>query len=377
MTASIGEFIENEFKYLHAHPELSYEEYETTKRIREVLLRHGIGILPFNLKTGLVAEIGQGDVVVALRADIDALPIEEKTTLPYKSVHEGVMHACGHDSHTAILIGAALLLNEQKDRLKGRVRLVFQPAEEAPGGARTIIEAGGLDGVGAIFGIHSSPLYETGTVALKTGPTHAAVEKFYITIKGRGAHAALPHESRDPLLAASALVQALQSVVSRNVSPHDEAVLSVTRLVSGTTWNVIPDEAVLEGTIRSYSKNVRRILKERFLKIAEGIALTYDVEVIPRFVIEVGATDNDESLMPYALSSAQKAGLVVKEAHASMGGEDFSIYEDYVKGFFALIGTGTGAPHHNPLFTVDTGALYPAARFLKEVAVAYLEDNYV
>ncbi len=376
MSLSISEFIESEFKYLHQHPELSYKEYETTHRITEDLKNHGINILPYNLKTGVVAEIGQGDRVVALRADIDALPLSEKTDLPYKSIHEGVMHACGHDSHTAILLGAALLLNEKKDRLKGRVRFIFQPAEEAPGGANKIIEAGGIKDVLAIFGIHSSPLYEVGTVALKSGPTHAAVEKFSVIIRGVGAHAALPHKSTDPLIAASALVEALQSVVSRNVNPHDEAVLSVTSLNCGTTWNVIADEARLSGTIRSYSKSARQILKERFLQIAKGIGATYGVLVTANFDIEVGATYNDESLLEFANKSASKVGLKVKTAQASMGGEDFSLYEEHIKGFFTLLGTGISAPHHNPKFTVDLKALYPAARYLATLASTYLGDDY-
>ena len=180
MTAHIKDFIEQEFYHFHSHPELSYQEFETTKRLKEDLEKNGIKILPLDLKTGVVAEIGQGNTTVAIRADIDALPVQENTDLPYKSTVSGVMHACGHDSHAATILGAALLLKEHEKELKGKVRVIFQPAEEAPGGAGTVIKAGGLDGVKAIFGIHSSSLFDVGTLGISAGPIHAAVEKFKI-----------------------------------------------------------------------------------------------------------------------------------------------------------------------------------------------------
>ena len=169
MTAHIKDFIEQEFYHFHSHPELSYQEFETTKRLKEDLEKNGIKILPLDLKTGVVAEIGQGNTTVAIRADIDALPVQENTDLPYKSTVSGVMHACGHDSHAATILGAALLLKEHEKELKGKVRVIFQPAEEAPGGAGTVIKAGGLDGVKAIFGIHSSSLFDVGTLGISAG----------------------------------------------------------------------------------------------------------------------------------------------------------------------------------------------------------------
>ena len=184
MTAHIKDFIEQEFYHFHSHPELSYQEFETTKRLKEDLEKNGIKILPLDLKTGVVAEIGQGNTTVAIRADIDALPVQENTDLPYKSTVSGVMHACGHDSHAATILGAALLLKEHEKELMGKVRIIFQPAEEAPGGAGTVIKAGGLNGVKAIFGIHSSSLFDVGTLGISAGPNHAAVEKFKIIFTG-------------------------------------------------------------------------------------------------------------------------------------------------------------------------------------------------
>lgn len=225
---------------LHQNPELSLQEVATTARIRDWLQSGGLTLLPYDLKTGLVAEVGSGDKVIALRADIDALPIEEATGLPYRSQNQGVMHACGHDIHTSVMLGAALLLKEREAELPGRVRILFQPAEENFGGAKTLIRAGALEEVSAIFGMHNEPGLPVGEFATRGGAFYANVDRFVFKVTGKGAHAARPHEGRDAILLASQLVTVLQSVASREVNTLDSVVLSVTRIQGGNTWNVLP-----------------------------------------------------------------------------------------------------------------------------------------
>ncbi|MBO5565921.1 MAG: amidohydrolase [Succinivibrio sp.] len=374
MTKAIEEYIRNEFYYLHEHPELSYREFNTTKRLADCLRDNGIEILPYTLETGVVGTIGHGEKTVALRADIDALPVSEATALPYKSLNEGVMHACGHDSHAAIMLGAALLLKEQEAELKGTVRVIFQPGEEAPGGAGAIIDAGALDGVGAIFGVHCTPMYEVGTLGLAGGPTHAAVEKFELEFSGRGTHAAHPNLGTDSIVAAAHFISAVQSIVSREIDPIDSAVVSITHIEAGSTWNVIPEKVFLEGTVRTYTKESREIAKRRLSEIAGGIASTFKLEALLKWTVEIPATFNDYQLLTLARESALEEGFSVKEAPRSLGGEDFSLYQEKIPGFFTLVGTGKSCPLHNPKFKVDPKAIYPAARYVASLAVRYLEQ---
>lgn len=375
MTEHIKDFIEQEFYYFHKHPELSYEEYETTKRLKSDLEKADIRIEDNDLKTGVIATIGHGKRVVALRADIDALKITENTDLPYKSVNEGIMHACGHDSHASAVLGAALLLKEAEESLNGTVRIIFQPAEEAPGGANEIIKAGGLKDVEAIFGVHSAPIFKVGTLGIAQGPTCAAVEKFKIVLKGKGTHAAHPELGVDPLLAASQFVGAVQSIVSRNITPGDPAVVSVTRLDAGTSWNIIPDSVELEGTIRTYSKEARSLAKTTFERILKGTALSFGVSAELSWVVEIPATDNDKDLSEFATMVARDLNFDVQKSPQSMGGEDFSLYQEKVKGLFIQFGTGHGAPNHNPLFKVDPKAIYPTSVYLSELIKRYLEQR--
>ncbi len=376
MSQDIRDFIESEFYYLHAHPELSFKEFETTKRIIEDLLLHDIRVLESGLTTGVIAEIGSRGPVVALRADIDALPVQEETILSYKSENEGIMHACGHDSHTAILLGAALILKKVENELPGKVRLIFQPAEEAPGGASEVIDKGGLDEVEAIFGLHCSPLYDVGTLALKEGPTHAAVEKFKVWFKGCGTHAAHPDLGNDIIVITSYFINAVQSLVSREQDPVDPAVVSITRIDAGTTWNVLPESSSLEGTIRTYSKSAREKIKRRFEEVAHGIASTFGVRAEVSFPVEAPATYNDPGLLKLARKVGAQQGFKLEEAPLSLGGEDFSLYQEKVKGFFSLLGTGHSYPNHNPRFRVDVRALYPAALYQAALAREYLEGKY-
>lgn len=251
---------------LHQNPELSLQEVATTARIRDWLQSGGLTLLPYDLKTGLVAEVGSGDKVIALRADIDALPIEEATGLPYRSQNQGVMHACGHDIHTSVMLGAALLLKEREAELPGRVRILFQPAEENFGGAKTLIRAGALEEVSAIFGMHNEPGLPVGEFATRGGAFYANVDRFVFKVTGKGAHAARPHEGKDAILLASQLVTVLQSVASREVNTLDSVVLSVTRIgeaMHGTCCR----RASSWRTLRTHSSEVQQRVKARSARL--------------------------------------------------------------------------------------------------------------
>ncbi|HZG80221.1 MAG TPA: amidohydrolase, partial [Brevibacillus sp.] len=282
-------------RHLHQYPELSGEERKTTAKLQEWLAEAGIQTVDYGLATGVIADIGEGNngPIIALRADIDALPIQEETGLPYASRNQGKMHACGHDFHTAALLGAAILLKNKESELQGKVRLIFQPAEEKAVGALQVIESGALEGVKAILGLHNKPDLPVGTIGIKEGPLMAAADGFVLEVKGQGTHAAVPEVGVDPIVAASQIVTSLQSIVSRNLSSLQQAVVSVTRFHSGTSWNVIPENAVLDGTIRTFEEDARATVRERFEQIVEGVSAAYQVKTQLRWIQGPPAVRND------------------------------------------------------------------------------------
>ncbi|MCY8907559.1 M20 peptidase aminoacylase family protein [Bacillus atrophaeus] len=362
---------------LHEHPELSFKEFETTKKIRRWLEEENIEILDVpQLETGVIAEIkGHADgPVIAVRADIDALPIHEQTNLPFASKTDGTMHACGHDFHTASIIGTAILLNKRKDELKGTVRFIFQPAEEIAAGARKVIEAGVLDGVSAIFGMHNKPDLPVGTIGLKEGPLMASVDRFELVIKGKGGHAGIPNNSIDPIAAAGQIVSGLQSVVSRNISSLQNAVVSITRIQGGSSWNVIPDQAEMEGTVRTFQKEAREAVPEHMKRIAEGIAAGYGAQAEFRWFPYLPSVMNDGQFLNAASEAAARLGYQTVPAEQSPGGEDFALYQEKVPGFFVWMGTNGTEEWHHPAFTLDEEALRVAARYFAELAVTVLES---
>ncbi|MCY8505034.1 M20 peptidase aminoacylase family protein [Bacillus atrophaeus] len=362
---------------LHEHPELSFEEFETTKKIRRWLEEENIEILDVpQLETGVIAEIkGHADgPVIAVRADIDALPIHEQTNLPFASKTDGTMHACGHDFHTASIIGTAILLNKRKDELKGTVRFIFQPAEEIAAGARKVIEAGVLDGVSAIFGMHNKPDLQVGTIGLKEGPLMASVDRFELVIKGKGGHAGIPNNSIDPIAAAGQIVSGLQSVVSRNISSLQNAVVSITRIQGGSSWNVIPDQAEMEGTVRTFQKEAREAVPEHMKRIAEGIAAGYGAQAEFRWFPYLPSVMNDGQFLNAASEAAARLGYQTVPAEQSPGGEDFALYQEKIPGFFVWMGTNGTEEWHHPAFTLDEEALRVAARYFAELAVTVLES---
>ena len=355
--------------YIHQHPELSGQEYQTTAFLKERLEELGIRILESGLKTGLIAEIGSGQPVVALRADIDALPILEQTNLPYKSQNPGVMHACGHDFHQTSLLGAAALLKEKEDQLEGTVRLIFQPAEEISEGASDVLATGLLEDVQGIIGFHNIPQLKTGQLALNAGAMMAGVEKFKVTVTGVSSHAARPDLGVDTVTAITTMVQNLQLLISRTVSPFETAVLSITHLDVGSTWNVLPKSGYFEGTIRSFNPSVQRELKEHFVSIVRHIAKSLEVDVAFEWGVTPPVTFNDEELTKVVWEASQDLAEVLP-ANPSTAGEDFAFYQERIPGVFAFIGSN-GEPdapdlHHDHM-TIDDAAF--------EVSVPYYVEN--
>lgn len=353
------------FEELHSHPELSYEEYETTERIKRELHAAGIEILQTPLKTGVVAIIrgAQPGKTYGLRCDIDALPIMEETELPYKSEIPGKMHACGHDFHTAAVIGTALLLQERKEKLHGNVKILFQPAEESSHGAETVLQTGILSDVEAIFGLHTAAYLPVGTLGIRAGSVMAAVDRFELNITGTGCHGGHPDEGVDTILVAASVIQALQSIVGRNLNPFHTGVVSVTRIHGGNTWNVIPDKVELEGTVRSMDKEDRVFIEKRMRGIAENIAAAYGAKAELLWYPGPPATVNEETWSAFAEDVAKECGYEVVPQRNSTGGEDFAFYLEKIPGCFINVGTGVGYPNHHPQFYADEAALALAAEY--------------
>jgi len=364
---------------LHREPELAYEEFKTTEKLREWLTHANIHILDLPLQTGLIAEIGQGNgPVVAIRCDIDALPIEEQTGLPFASEIPGKMHACGHDFHSATILGAALLLKARESELPGKVRVLFQPAEETGHGAESVLASGGLNGVDAIFGLHNSPDLPTGAFGTRTGALTAGVDRFEITIKGVGAHAAYPEKGVDSIVTAAQIITSLQTIVSRQNSTTEPVVLSVTRINGGFTWNVLPEKVELEGTVRTYNEEIRRQIPVQMTRMIEGIAAAAGAEAKLHWYPGPPATINHGEWADFTKEIALHSGYEVHDIPPQMGGEDFSFYLQQIPGAFVNIGSGPAYALHHPRFDVDEAAILPTAKYfalLAEQALLKLQDK--
>ena len=360
--------------YLHRHPELSGQEYQTTDFLKKYLEDLEIRILDSNLKTGLIAEIGSGQPIIALRADIDALPIFEQTNLPYASQNPGVMHACGHDFHQTSLLGAAELLKAMEEDLQGTIRLIFQPAEETSCGALEVIETGYLTDVKAIVGFHNMPQLKANQLALKPGAMMAGVEKFKVEVEGISSHAARPDLGVDTVLALTSMVQALQVLVARTVSPFEANVLSITHIEAGTTWNVLPQNGFFEGTIRSFSPSSQKKLKEDFVKIVENTAENFGARVSITWDQTPPVTYNDPDLTELLFENSKTFAEVV-EARPSTAGEDFAFYQEKIPGVFAFIGSNgaDAAPDlHHDTMTIDDEAFKVSVPYYVESALCLL-----
>lgn len=372
----LEEILLEQFQWFHSHPELAFEEFETTQRIRDILEKEGIEIMETGLETGLVARItGEEEgPVIGLRCDIDALPVKEESGLAYTSVNEGRMHACGHDFHTIVMVGAAILLHRKRAQLPGTVKVIFQPAEEVTGGALKLLASKALNDVSRYIGIHTYPQFEKGTVGIKEGAVMAAVDRFAVRITGSGAHAAQPQKGIDPVVVQAAVIMNAQTIISRNLNPFSKAVLSFTHVECGTTWNVIPECVFLEGTVRTLSEEDRALIRERFAAMVQTTAQAYGAHAEIDWKAGPPAVINDAGMCRLARQEAMEQGLSVAVQEDTMGGEDFSRYLEGKKGIFIRIGTGGGYPGHHPKFRVDTGAIYPAARYMEGLAFRCLAD---
>ncbi|GLW39345.1 M20 peptidase aminoacylase family protein [Pectobacterium actinidiae] len=372
----LAQFIQAFRHDLHRHPELSNQEFETTKKIRAVLEKEGIRILDLPLKTGLVAEVGgvQDGPLVVVRSDIDALPIEEESGVEFTSLNKGVMHACGHDFHSSAALGAAILLKKIEPELKGTVRILFQAAEETGLGAPEVIAVGALDNAVAIFGIHNDPTLPVGVIGGKDGALTAGVDRFEIKIAAKGCHAAKPHEGNDPIIILGQLISAVQTIISRTVSSDNNAVVSITQVHSGSTWNVIPDTAYVEGTVRTFNQDARDLIEQRFRQIVAGIASTFGAEI--EFLWHAGPPSviNTPEWVEFALNVASDEGFEARRVEASPIGEDFAFYQQKLPGTFMMVGSGGPYALHHPKFRVDDSALFPTAHYLYQVAKQSLEQ---
>ncbi len=356
-------------QHLHAHPELSYLEFETSKYIQQKLTEYNI---PFEVKAttgvvGIIAGKSSSSRIVALRGDMDALPITEQNTVPYKSTNPGVMHACGHDVHTTCLLGAAKILQQTKDDWEGTVKLIFQPGEEKnPGGASLLIKEGVLKNPApqCIFGLHVNPQLGISKLSFRGGKVMASADEIYITIKSKGGHAAAPHLTADTILIASHLIVSLQQVISRNRSPLQPSVLSITSFRGGHTTNVIPSEVKLMGTFRAMDEEWRfkahDIIKKHTVELVHAMGAEADI------LIDVGypTVYNNEALNEYAKGIAQDfmGAEAVEETEVRMGAEDFGYYSQIIPGCFFRLGTanaekGTTSGVHTPTFNIDEDAI--------------------
>jgi hippurate hydrolase len=362
------EFIEIR-RHLHANPELSYKEFETSKFVQQKLDTMGISYA-IKATTGVIGIIegrNPGKRVIALRADMDALPIKEENEISYKSKNEGVMHACGHDVHTTCLLGAARILNELKDKWEGTVKLIFQPGEEKnPGGASLLIKEGVLEDPrpSAIFGLHVHPGLQVGKMSFRGGKVMASADELYITIKGKGGHAAAPHLCIDPILIASHLVISLQQVISRHNNPHNPSVLSITSIKGGTTTNVIPNEVKLKGTFRAMDEEWRFRAHDLIRKISTELAGSMGGKI--DVLIDVGypSVYNNEELNELARQKAIDfiGKENVEETEKRMGAEDFGYYSQQIPGCFFRLGVmnkekGIISGVHTPTFNIDESAI--------------------
>jgi amidohydrolase len=315
-----------------------------------------------------VAEIGSGETVIALRADIDALPIHEASGVRFHSRHPGVMHACGHDLHSAVMLGAALQLNTLSDQLPGRVRILFQPAEEIARGARQFIEAGVLDEVQAIFGMHNEPSLPIGTFATRSGAFYANTDKFIIRVTGKGAHAAYPEQGVDSIVTASQIIQALQGLTSRSFSALDSLVLSITRIDGGKSWNVLPGGVEFGGTARTHDLQVRAELERRVRVLVEHVAEANGAQATLSWHPGPPVLINDAHWANFSSEVAQQAGYRVQTADLHLLGEDFAFYLQQVPGAFVSIGSASDFGLHHASFTPDEALIAPAADYFARLA---------
>jgi hippurate hydrolase len=376
---SFGDAIIALRREIHKEPELGFDTEKTAEKVLNALDGLPLEIQTGVAENGVVATLkGEGDgPTVALRADMDALPIHEETDLPFASVTDGKMHACGHDGHTSMLVGAARALCQDhlRERLNGTVKFVFQPAEEGQAGGRVMVEEGVAEGVGSIFALHLWPGLPFGVVATKEGPIMAAADAFEMTIRGSGGHGAMPHLTADAIVIAAQIVTALQTIVSREVNPVEPAVLTVGEIGAGSAFNIIPETARLGGTVRTFDSDLRERIPERIKELARGVAkgMRGDAELDYRFSYPVTSNDADASKLALGVAGELFGEeRAVELTHPSMGAEDFAFFLEKVPGAFIWLGVGDVSGLHTPKFSFDEEILPQGAALLTALALESL-----
>jgi len=373
-------------RHIHRHPELGFQEVETSAYVAQRLRELGIETTTDVAGTGVVGIVAGANAgpCVLLRADMDALPLTEETGAEYASLNPGVHHACGHDGHTAMLLAAASVLSQRRDELHGTVKLVFQPAEEGPGGAKPMIEAGVMEHphVDACFGLHLSNDHQVGHLIVQGGPLQASADFFDITVHGVGGHGAAPHQTVDPVVVGASIVAEIQRIVSREIDPLDPAVISVGAFHAGTAPNIIAPRAELRGTIRALDTKVQDFLHVRLVEIATRVAEAARARADVRITRMYPVTVNSDDMAAFAHGVAGR--VVTSEGvttdRPSMGAEDMSFFLNAAPGCFIFVGSANAerklnAPHHSPLFDFDEAALPIGAELLCELATSYLSGE--
>jgi len=351
---------------IHKHPELSFQEHRTSELVAKQLEEFGLDVERDIGKTGVVGTLNGANPgkTIAFRADMDALPIQETGDVPYKSVNDGVMHACGHDAHTAMLLAAAEVLSKNHKSIKGIIKFIFQPAEEGYGGARFMIDDGAIDNVDEIYGLHVWNYQKSGTVGIQAGPVMAAADMFTITIQGIGGHGATPQGTVDCIVVSSHLIQAIQTIISRNTNPLESAVITVGQINGGYNFNIIADKIELKGTTRAYTENNRELIKRRLKEIIQGTEKMFGAKIkldykdgYPPVINDITVTDN---LYNIAIGIV---GDNVIPPYLTMGGEDFSYFSNKIPGCFFFLGTAPkdrkpmSTPQHCSHFDIDEEAM--------------------
>ena len=375
--APLKNTIINTRRDFHKHPELSFKEFRTSKIVAEKLKNFGIETKKNIGKTGVVGILKgeKNGPTIALRADMDALPIQETNDISYKSVNKGIMHACGHDAHTAMLLGAAEALSKMRHEIKGEIRFIFQPAEEGFGGAKYMIKDGAIDNVDEIYGMHVWNYQKSGTVGVQSGPVMAAADIFTIEINGIGGHGAAPQGTVDSIVVASHLIQSLQTIVSRNTNPLESTVVTIGQINGGYNFNIIADKVILNGTARSYTNNNKTIIKKRMKEIINGVEKMYNAKIKLNYKDGYPPLINDEMASKNVSNAATKiVGSNVIKPYLSMGGEDFSYYTNKIPGCFFFLGTSPkdrppmSTPQHCSHFDIDEEAMLIGSSIFVELA---------
>ena len=367
-------------RYFHENPEISTKEYNTSKVVKDELTKMGVEWVPCGLETGVLATVkgAKPGKTILLRGDMDALSVTEESGVEYASKNEGVMHACGHDCHTSMMLTAAKILNDHKDELCGTVKLAFQPAEEVALGAKSMVENGAMDGVDGCFAIHVWSDVESGHISCDAGPRMAAAYQYAINVKGKGGHGAAPHQCVDAAVVTSAIVSDLQTIVSREIDPMDPAVVTVGVINVGERWNVVPEKGRIEGTMRCFSDYLWENLPKMVDRIAENAAKAFRAEVTTEYVRLVPPTNNNPVMADIAKNAAKK--IMGEDAPvalpATMGGEDFAFFMEKAPGAVALLGVrneecGAIWPQHSSHYRVDENALVKGAMLYVQTAMDF------